>query len=301
LKKSYDAVVRGNRSAVADEITSPFSPGAAIADFGVGKNMVASMRHWALACGVLELVGERKGRLEALAPTTLGHLIFGEGDPYLEQAASLWLLHWRLASTPGRATTWYYAFNEFNDAIFTKEMLSARLMARLEDLRETGRLANSRITKTTIDRDAECFTRTYVSRTARKGAVEDGLECPFAELGLVAPLAGGALQFRRGPKPSLPDNVFAFGLVEFWRSSFATRGSLSIETLAHEPGSPGRVFLLDEESLAERLERIAEVTDSALLWDEGAGLRQVSARTDVRKIDAEQLIVPLYSRMTEAA
>lgn len=300
LKKSYDAVCE-EISSVGEDRQQAFSPNVGIGKFGVGKNMVASMRHWALACGVLAPLGERVGRLELLEPTSLGHSIFGGGDPYLELPASLWLLHWRLVATPGRATTWYFAFNEFNDAIFTKDTLASRLWARLEELREIGRLANSRIARGTVDRDAECFVRTYVNKTVRRGAIEDGLESPFAELGLIAPMAGGALQFRRGPKPSLPDEVFAFSLIEFWRSQFLTRGSLSLETIAHDPGSPGRVFLLDEDSLVERLERIEKYTSSALVWDEGGGLRQVSRRAELDRVDADGLLLRLYTSLEEAA
>ena len=299
LKKSFDAV-RDLEGGPLEEILSAFNPNHAIADFGVGKNMVASMRHWAIACGVLHAT-IKGGRIEALSTSKLGRLIFEDADPYLEMPGSIWLLHWRLAALPGRATTWYYAFSEFNDAIFTRDMLATRLMRRVDELRESGRLAGSRIARATVGRDADCFVRTYVSRTSKKNISEDGLESPFAELGLVSPLAGGALQFRRVPKPSLPDEVFALALAEFWQAQFATRGTLSIETIAHEPGSPGRVFLLDEESLSERLERIGDVTSGALAWDEGAGLRQVSARVDVRGIDPMRLIERYFSNMAVAA
>lgn len=299
LKKCHDAV-RDVEDQGLEKVLAAFNPDHAIADFGVGKNMVASIRHWGIACGVLDAT-IRGGRVESLGTSPLGRMIFGRGDPYLEAPCSLWLLQWRLASMPGRATTWYFAFNEFNDAIFTRETLAARLMTRVDELRESGRLTGGRIARATVDRDAECLVRTYVSRASRRGMSEDGLESPFAELGLVAPLAGGALQFRRGPKPSLPDEVFALALVEFWQLHFPTRGTLSIETVAHEPGSPGRVFLLDEESLADRLERIADATGGALVWDEGAGLRQVSARADVAVIAPLELLGGLYPELAEAA
>lgn len=300
LKKSYDAVVENKIIEGADAI-NVFLPDLAIADFGVGKNMVSSIRHWSLACGILEPVGSKKGRMDVLAPTRLGQMLFGELDPYLEQPGSLWLLHWRLVSMPGRATTWYYGFNEFNDPVFTKDSLSARLFGRLDELRESGRLATGRIAKTTVDRDSECFIRTYVVRTGRKGVTEDGLECPFAELGLIAPLAGGALQFRRGAKPSLPDEIFAAALIEFWRTRFPKRGSLSIETVTHEPGSPGRAFGLDDESVGERLERMGDLTKGAVQWDEGAGIRQVSVRKDLGTLDPLGVARPAFRVLAEAA
>jgi hypothetical protein len=299
LKKSFDAI---DMAIDEDARRHAFSPDVAIATFGVGKNMVASMRHWALACGVLEANGVR-GKLGEICPTTVGRLIFGgEGDPYLERPASLWVLHWRLVSTPGRATAWYYAFNEFNETIFSRDVLAGRLVARLEDLRESGRLAGGRITRATVERDAECLIRTYVPRTGARAGAEDSLECPFAELGLIAPLAGvGAVQFRRGPKPSLPDEVFAFALAEFWRDHFATRGSLTVETVTHEPGSPGRAFLLDEDSVVERLERIDRISQGSFAWDESTGLRQVSARVAIGGANPERLIERLYGARKVAA
>jgi hypothetical protein len=299
LKKAYDSIASDTVDAEARR--RAFVPEVAIAEFGVGKNMAASMRHWALACGVLESTGPA-GRLGDLAPTSLGRLIFGGGDPYLEDPASLWTLHWRLASTPGRATAWYYAFNEFNESIFSKDILASRLTARVDDLRAAGRLGSSRIARATIDRDVECLLRTYVPRTGSRAGAEDSLECPFAELGLVTSLVGvNAVQFRRGPKPTLPDEVFAFALVEFWQSAFPTRGSLSLETVVHEPGSPGRVFLLDEESIAERLERLSDVSDGALSWDESTGLRQVTARVMIGTLAPETPLHSLYQAARMAA
>lgn len=300
LKKSYDAIVRAGRLG-EEETRRVFAPDIAIADFGVGKNMVASIRHWSLAYGVIEALAPVKGKPGTLTPTTLGEILFGGGDPYLEQPASLWALHWRLASTPGRASTWYFAFNEFNEAIFNKETLATRFMARIEDLRESGRLSGSRITRTTIDRDVECLMRTYVPRSGGKAGAEDGLECPLGELGLIANLAGaGASQFRRGPKPTLPDEVFALALIEFWQTHFDTRGSLSVEAVSHEPGSPGRVFLLDEESIAERLERLADVTEGAISWDESTGLRQVTMRVPLATLAPLEPLRRLYSMKVAA-
>jgi len=50
LKKVFDQKIDGNRIK-----KSVFTDEGAIARFGVGKNMVASMRHWALATS---LIGE---------------------------------------------------------------------------------------------------------------------------------------------------------------------------------------------------------------------------------------------------
>lgn len=295
LKKSYDAVTQvegdyksGTRSIFNDE--------SAIAYFGVGKNMVASMRHWALATNVLSVLNvEELG--SSLKATPLGRLLFEpDGDPFLERQASIWLLHWHLAATPGRATTWYWAINELNEPTFGRDLIRTRLARRCDELREAGRLKSSRISDSTLKGDTLCFIRTYAPKTeSGRGTQEDSLESPLTELGLVQPVdVGAAFQFRRGPKSTLPDEVFLYGLLRFWQTLYSTRREFTVEAITHEPGSPGRVFLLDEESVAERLARMGDLTKGAVRWDESTGMRQVYA-PDVNALDPLAYVGRLYA------
>ena len=102
---------------------------------GVGKNMVRSIRHWCLAAGLLE---EEKTLLATrgagLVPTDLGKKIFSDDgwDPYLEDPATLWLLHWQIASNLRRATTWHWAFSLVYEPEFTKDSLLSALLSWVE-------------------------------------------------------------------------------------------------------------------------------------------------------------------------
>ena len=275
-----------------------FTDESAIAYFGVGRNMVTSMRHWALASNVFSIAGaddlsQHGGQLR---PTAMGAMIFDEaGDPYLERTSSLWLLHWHLTAVPGRATTWYWAFNELNEPTFSRDLVRARLTRRCDELREGGRLKHSRITESTLKSDVLCFIRSYATKAdPGRAAQEDTLECPLTELGLVQPVdVGAAFQFRRGPKSTLPDEVFLYGLLRFWQGLYPTRREFSVEAVTHEPGSPGRVFLLDEETVAERLARMTDLTRGAVRWDESTGMRQVYA-PGVAMLDPLSYVRPLY-------
>ena len=300
LNKAYDQVSRvlckGN-----GDTNAIFNDESAISLFGVGKNMVVSMRHWAQAAGVIHVTDADGARQSRLIPTEFGKLLLEEGDPYLEHPASLWLIHWHLAARPGRATTWYWAFNELNEPSIDRELLTDRLSRRIAALRESGRMKESRITETTIRRDVECFVRTYLTRPISGRAVqEDNLESPLSELALLQPVGvGSAFRFRRGPKPTLPDEVFLYGLLAFWRQLFPTRREFSVEAVAHEPGGPGRVFLLDEESVADRLASVADLTRGAIRWDESTGMRQVYAH-DLGAIDPLNLLRGMYRRTVAA-
>jgi hypothetical protein len=297
LKKAYDAV--------RDEEISGRVPGSifnderAIAEFGVGRNMVLSIKHWALATSVIEaedVPGERNSRIST---GPVGRLLFERGgDPYLEHPGSLWLLHWMLASRPGRATAWHWAFNEFHDSSFDRELLRRRLTHRCEELFESGRFGKGRpISGSTIKRDVECLIRTYYSSSkGSRRAPEDSIECPLAELGLVQKAGLGELyRFRRGPKASLPDEVFLFAVLDFWENLYPERRSFSVEFLTFEKGAPGQVFLFDDDAVADRLARLEELSSAKLRWDESSGMRQLYMH-DAGGLDRWELLRGMYSR-----
>ncbi len=62
---------------------------------------------------------------------------------------------------------------------------------------------------------------------------------------------------------------------------------MSFENVAYAPGSPGRAFLLDEDDIVERLERLEEISNGTLTWSETAGLRQI-IRHKNRPLKAER-------------
>lgn len=266
LKKAYDAIAALDAAANGRDV---FTDDAAIAKFGVGKNMVTSIRHWAAACGVLFDTG--KGQLRA---TELGDLIFGPSgiDPYLENPATLWLLHWQLASyDPARRrpnkTTWHWVINHFPGLAFEKDDLIEGL-TKIAEVRNWPRLA-----PVTISNDVVCFLRTYEGRQSDGDSIEDALSSPLAELGLIRS-HHRRFQLISGAKPTLPNAVFVYALEQFWRRLGENR-TLSFEVIAHEPGSPGRVFLLDEADLSDRLLNLEDASNGAFRWSETAGLKQV--------------------------
>jgi hypothetical protein len=303
LKKSYDAI-EAIGSDKPEETYAIFADDAAIARFGVGRNMVLSMKHWALATNVLVAVDVRGSRVPRIEPGPLGKLLFGSrADPFLEHPASLWLLHWQLAARPGRAAAWHWAFNEFHEPSFDRDLMSRRLLRRCQELKDAGRLPRERaISDVTIKRDVECLVRTYhAAAGGGRRAPEDSIESPLAELGLIQKAGLGELfSLRRGPKPSLPDEVFLFALTEFWTTLYSGRRSFSVDLLTYERGSPGLVFLLDEDSVAERLARLDDLTGGALSWDESSGMRQIYGPR-LETIDRWRVLADLYSRDMELA
>lgn len=277
LRKAYDAVAgEGVDRAI---FTGPES----IVTFGVGKNMALSIRHWALACGIIADDGS------TVRPTDLGRRLFGGDrpwDPFMERAATAWLLQWQVAGDPKMTTTWYWAFNHISAQTFDHEALTNAIMQYCR-FRQWPRVAEK-----TVTRDVECFFRSYVPRID-KGFGEDALEPVLSELGLIRSVGGRLFEFRRGPKPTLPDGVFAYALDAFWARHAPAASTLSVEAIAYEPGSPGRVFKLDENSVVDRLANIDDVTNGHFIWSDSAGIRQVMKNKPLK--DPLKILSTAYS------
>jgi len=111
LKKGLDALQ--NPAAAGGPL---FSRPDALVLLGVGKNMVHSIRHWLLATRMAQEVsddGERR-----IVPTEMGIALFGGPqtggwDPYFEDEATSWLLHWQLAGPGSLAYSWVWTFIVF--------------------------------------------------------------------------------------------------------------------------------------------------------------------------------------------
>lgn len=263
LRKAYDAVTETRAPAQR----SVFAGEDAIVRFGVGKNMAMSIRFWATACGVVE---ESK---DGYVPTELGNFLFSPEhghDPYCELPATTWLMHWLLASTPEKTTTWWYLFNHVVQQVFDREHLVNSLAGFITEYK-------LRISVATLKRDVECCIRSYVPRLGGDSP-EEMSEPLLGELGLIQQNAKGTFEFRRGAKKSLPDGVFAYALLDYWSRMPHAGSVMDFDRVAHDFGSPGRVFKLDENAVADRLIALETLSKGHLQWVEQAGIRQVTRK-----------------------
>ncbi len=280
LKKGVDAV-RENSTIFADD--------SATITLGVGKNMVRSIQHWCQVSRLIENDAMRLNQRRRFVPTQFGNSIFADDgfDPYLEDMATLWLIHWQLTTNANRATTWYWAFSIFGQNEFGRDTFIAELIKWAE------RKTRNRISENSIKRDVDCFVRTYVASPQTENTImEDTFDCPLAELNLISESsAGNPCRFHRGPKPSLPIEIFAAALSEFWDTRFSGNNTLTLANIAYSLGSPGRTFLLDEDTLVEYLEGLDNLTQGALRYDETAGVKQVYRD---QKIDSMELLNKYY-------
>lgn len=180
-----------------------------------------------------------------------------------------------------RATTWYWAFNLWNEPEFTRDAL----LVALE--RFVAASTRSRVAGSSLRADVSCFLRTYL--TGKRGVnatVEETLDCPLTTLGLLADVGNeGRYRFHTGNKPGLTPPVFCYALLDCWEKRHAAQETLSLREIVHGEGSPGRIFRLDEDATLAFLDTLANHTDGQLIFNDTAMVRQVARRGPVNKLE----------------
>lgn len=275
LKKGVDAVT---------EDPTVFSSEGASVILGVGKNMVSSIRHWCSVTGLIKTDSYQRGRF---IPTELGTAIFDDKDgfdPYLDDPATLWLIHWQITANINQATAWYWAFNVFRENQFEPDIFKEKLYEWTLQQKEAMRP----VSDNTLQRDVNCFIRTYChSRHSANAAIaEETFDCPLVELNLIAELPNSnRYEFQRGEKETLPIEHVGAVLIAFWDSRFPEREAMPFRDLMYAPLSPGRTFRLDENTMVTHLEKLERLTGGALQYDETADLKQVYRRRDLNPME----------------
>jgi len=255
----------------------------ALVSLGVGKNMVESIRHWCLVAQLIEASDDNgKNSSRRLQPTTIAKklLLNGGWDPFLEDDASLWLIHWLISTNPSIGTAWQLLFSRYNRPDFTRREVN-------NYLRDFITKEGMKVSDTVIERDVDCLIRTYVAGTGSKKQVviEESFACPLLQLNLIQPSPDGDLyRFAIGPKPSLPAPVFAYALNEHFARRENRLETMSIQECLYGEASPGQVFKLDENSLIEYVEELEDTMGGSVILDETAGLKQIYRRQSFNPI-----------------
>jgi hypothetical protein len=272
LKKGYDLALEDAEIFLRDD---------APVLLGVGKNMVRSIRYW---CNAFKVLTEEDRQSK---PTVFGQQLLDDDgwDPFLENPASLWLLHWNLLKEPCTASAWAYTFGQFQSTEFDQETL-------LDELRDHASSLGGRTADSSLKKDVSCILRMYAEQESKKGPTEDSIDCPFTELRLLFSAGDGRrYEFQVGPKETLPAEIIVAACLEFASISQNLSSTMGISRLAHMLGSPGRVFKLPESAIAEAIEKVSQSNDNLFISD-SAGLQQL--QYDVDPLEMSEDILDEY-------
>lgn len=146
--------------------------------FGIGNNMVKSLRYWLKAFGLIEEAPGKGARL-----TSIGELIL-KNDPYFEDIFTIWLLHSYIAKNKDEATSWYMFFNNVDVEDLEKAQIENIL---LREIRKYA--AGMAFSENSVGNDLDVLLNMY-GKSKEVSDPEDKSNSPLAQLGLIKNIGG---------------------------------------------------------------------------------------------------------------
>ena len=245
---------------------------------GVGKNMVNSIRYWMLATQIIESTSK------GYEPTELGNSIFSDNgfDKYLEDEATIWLIHWLLTTNPNIATSWYWFFNVFNKPEFTK----TETKNALQDFIDQN--IDSNVASNTINKDIDVLLRMYSHKTSSDSVLsEELLDSPLSLLKLITQSSDNKSYYSsQEDRNNIPLGVIGFALTSIFAST--ETNIISIENLMYmkaKHSALGTVFRMNECQLLAKLEDLTHYIPEIYSMSDSAGEHQIYQNKAIQPIE----------------
>lgn len=269
LKKGYDFVKEGRN----------FNDDDAVVKLGVGKNMVSSIRFWLKAFNIID---------HKDIPTEFGSRLLDDEngyDPFLEEEASLWLLHYQLVKN-GFASIYSLIFNEFRkEKLFYNKETFVNYVKRIGEGNP-----DLNFNENTVAKDFIVFTNLYKNDPESKD-VEDSFSGILSEIELLKTTRKGKEEqfyIENTERDNLPEAVVLFSILE--NSNYGN--SISLNSLEFDFNSPGSIFALNRPGLMNKISDIVDGFNDITFTDQ-AGIKELQFKN---KLDPYKTLDNYYGK-----
>jgi hypothetical protein len=269
LKKGYDYVKEGKN----------FNDDDAVVQLGVGKNMVSSIRFWLKAFNIID---------NKDYPTNFGtRLLDSEHgyDPFLEDEASLWLLHYHLVQS-GFSSIYSIIFNEFRkEKLFFNKDSFSNYIKRIGEINP-----DLSCNENTVAKDFIVFTNLYKNDSESKD-IEDSFSGILSEIELLKTMGKGKeeqFHIENAERDNLPASVVLFAILD--NTNYGN--SISMNSLQFDINSPGSIFALNRSGLLNKISEIVSEFKEITFTDQ-AGIKELQFK---KKSDAYKILDAYYGK-----
>ncbi len=254
IKRGYDFV----------ESERNFNDEDAVLYLGVGKNMVASIRFWLKAMGLLNE--------NTLTP--IANYLFDneEGkDPYLEDIGTLWLLHFSLINVD-YATIYKTVFVDYHHQrnVIEKNKLQNYIKHICFDETSYKKLYN----ENTVKRDIGVMLHNYCVKTNTNFEDSNTL---FVPLNLIRELDKDVYVFNYQTRSEVPCLIFLYALL----IQFKGRNSISFEEITEL----SLIFCLTNNDLLKTIKSLCNLYPSDIVFSDVAGIKELQFHTELNPIE----------------
>ena len=251
LKKGFDFV----------KTERQFNDHAGI-ELGVGKNMVASIRFWLKSFGIVD----NNDQLTALA----NKLFSDDGwDPFIEDEATLWLLHYNLCAN-NYSSIYHLIFSELRKV--RPEFTKNHFVSQVHEI-------ESKQSENIVGKDFSVFTRTYFGKPSKKDK-EESFSGLLTELNLLSEIGmdnnnNHLYHISNTKQDKIPWQVILYCIVENDNYS----NSISFSSLFTDENGVGKLFALSQDGLEGKL---IEISDNIkdVVYKNDAGVKELQFKNE---------------------
>jgi hypothetical protein len=228
-----------------------FSPNAelkAVDELGMGRVMIKALRYWAKALGLTLETKDAQGIVSV--ETELFTLLY-ENDRYLQNEASLLLLHRELAVNIEEATAWFWAFNEHSKSTISKEEFVDGFYSYLIS---NGGVAG----KDSVEKEFNCFKNTYVSdgKFDVEKIMEENTIPFFAPVSLLRMIGKDKYEKVKMLAKRIPVDILFYCILNDNAEILKTNRQISIDDMVEKKSQVCRYFNISYGALVEMLQML---------------------------------------------
>jgi hypothetical protein len=253
-----------------------FNSPEAVIGLGVGKNMVASIRFWLKAFGITE-----NDEI-----TWLGNYLFDEEkgkDKYLEDIATLWLLHFNLVfSEEASLYNMFFCGVQKERTHFEREQVLTYVKLKMVEARKM-----TLFNVNTVKKDIGVLLQNYT--LPRKPQSNEDFSSLLIDLDLIRQSSEGkGYYFNVDGKRKVTKEIFLYGLLKLKEQE--GDNTISFDTIQERVGL---VFCMQDYETIEMLKLLESEYGQYFTYSDIAGIKQVQF---TKELDALQVLDNYYGK-----
>lgn len=254
LRKGYDFLVE----------KKDFNSPKAVIDLGVGKNMVASIRFWLKAFGIMDDEGT----------TELGNYLFDKKkgkDIFIEDLATLWLLHFNLVFNHGASIyNMVFCGVQRERSLFDRDQVQTFVKLKLA---EAGK--QSVYNENTVKKDIAVLLQNYV--LPHKAQSNEDYSSLLMDLDLIRQNSSyNGYFFNVEGKRKVVLEIFMYGLIKLKERT--QDNTIPLDTIHNQVGL---VFCMSDYETIVMVKQVAEIYRQYMSYNDVAGIRQIQFTKDL--------------------
>lgn len=258
IKKGFDFIKNGKA----------FSDESAVLELGVGKNMVNSIRFWMKAFNIIDDKDQITDFAERLLNDENGW------DKYLEDEATLWLLHYQLVKR-GHASIYNMMFNEFRKEKieFTKDNFSVYIQRKSDEL-------GFQFNKNTVRDDFDVFLKMYLRSDSKAKDKEESYSGLLSELEFVKSIGRGENKYyviENSDRNEIPEEIILYCILD----SGEFEKSVNLNLLEQSNNNVGSIFAINRSGLLNKIESISLKYKKEIVFNDHAGIKELQFKSEL--------------------